>query len=117
MPEPEQWELLERVVTTEGIAHTIFRTLFSNHRYKLPHINTFDDVVNLIQTCNNIVILTGAGVSVSCGIPDFRSPGGTYLFINLFYPFLLLTKFFFFSSSPIFTAYNIFLFTIFSMSG
>jgi len=28
--------------------------------------------------CNNIVFLTGAGVSVGAGIPDFRSPGGMY---------------------------------------
>ena len=74
----EQWELLERVVTSEGIAHSIFRTLFTPHRHKLPTINTFEDVVELIKTANNIVVLTGAGVSVSCGIPDFRSPGGMY---------------------------------------
>jgi len=28
--------------------------------------------------CKNIAFLTGAGVSVSAGIPDFRSPGGMY---------------------------------------
>eukprot|EP01134_Creolimax_fragrantissima_P000049 CFRG0049T1 len=28
--------------------------------------------------CRNIVFLTGAGVSVAAGIPDFRSPGGMY---------------------------------------
>jgi NAD-dependent deacetylase sirtuin 2 len=28
--------------------------------------------------CKNIVFLTGAGVSVGAGIPDFRSPGGMY---------------------------------------
>lgn len=74
----EQWELLEKVVTSEGIAHSIFRSLFTPHRHKLPNINTFEDVVEMIKLANNIVVLTGAGVSVSCGIPDFRSPGGTY---------------------------------------
>mmetsp|Transcript_10987 Transcript_10987/g.13627 ORF Transcript_10987/g.13627 Transcript_10987/m.13627 type:complete len:329 (+) Transcript_10987:85-1071(+) len=30
------------------------------------------------NNCKSIVILTGAGVSVASGIPDFRSPGGMY---------------------------------------
>ena len=28
--------------------------------------------------CNSIVVLSGAGISVASGIPDFRSPGGMY---------------------------------------
>lgn len=47
-------------------------------RKKQPHVNTLDDVVELIKKCNNIIVLTGAGVSVSCGIPDFRSANGIY---------------------------------------
>ena len=34
--------------------------------------------MELIKSCSNIIILTGAGVSVSCGIPDFRSKDGVY---------------------------------------
>ncbi|XP_022258685.1 NAD-dependent protein deacetylase sirtuin-1-like, partial [Limulus polyphemus] len=55
-------------------------------RTKLPHVNTLDDVVNLIQTSENIVILTGAGVSVSCGIPDFRSRNGIYARLSKDFP-------------------------------
>jgi hypothetical protein len=29
----------------------------------------------LIEKAKRIVVLVGAGISVSCGIPDFRSPG------------------------------------------
>eukprot|EP00957_Ditylum_brightwellii_P157268 11968974-Ditylum_brightwellii.AAC.1 len=32
----------------------------------------------LSSQCKSIAILTGAGVSVASGIPDFRSPGGMY---------------------------------------
>lgn len=90
MTEAEQWSLLEKVVTTERVTRAIFRTLFKPHRNRLPGFDTLDDVINLIQSCNNIVILTGAGVSVSCGIPDFRSPGGMFLcLINLFLSILI----------------------------
>ncbi|XP_059142877.1 NAD-dependent protein deacetylase sirtuin-1-like [Physella acuta] len=47
-------------------------------RKKLHGINTLDDVLGLLRTCKKIMVLTGAGVSVSCGIPDFRSRDGVY---------------------------------------
>ncbi|KAK3738052.1 hypothetical protein QZH41_012930 [Actinostola sp. cb2023] len=56
------------------------------HRRKLDHVNTLDDVVSLLLGCKNIVVLTGAGVSVSCGIPDFRSRDGIYARLSEEYP-------------------------------
>ncbi|KAM7353108.1 sirtuin 1 [Cochliomyia hominivorax] len=47
-------------------------------RKKLSYVNTFEDVIDLLQKSKNIMVLTGAGVSVSCGIPDFRSSDGIY---------------------------------------
>lgn len=47
-------------------------------RKKLSYVNTFNDVINLVERSKNIIVLTGAGVSVSCGIPDFRSSDGIY---------------------------------------
>jgi len=44
------------------------------------------DVVHLLRTCNKIVVLTGAGVSVSCGIPDFRSRNGVYARLAVDFP-------------------------------
>mmetsp|Transcript_3655 Transcript_3655/g.6683 ORF Transcript_3655/g.6683 Transcript_3655/m.6683 type:complete len:333 (-) Transcript_3655:281-1279(-) len=32
----------------------------------------------LSPECKSVIVLTGAGVSVASGIPDFRSPGGMY---------------------------------------
>ncbi|KAF8199114.1 SIR2-domain-containing protein [Pholiota molesta] len=48
------------------------------NRDKLPQYNTIADAVQLIQKSQRILILTGAGISVSCGIPDFRSRDGLY---------------------------------------
>ncbi|KAJ1661220.1 NAD-dependent histone deacetylase sir2, partial [Coemansia sp. RSA 25] len=55
---------------------------FYRNRPKLPAINSIDDVVRLLKQSKRIMVLTGAGVSVSCGIPDFRSPTGIYTRLN-----------------------------------
>ncbi|KAJ8594771.1 DHS-like NAD/FAD-binding domain-containing protein [Rhizopogon salebrosus TDB-379] len=47
-------------------------------REKLPQYNTIADAVSLIRVSKRIVVLTGAGISVSCGIPDFRSHNGLF---------------------------------------
>ncbi|KAF5383542.1 hypothetical protein D9615_003745 [Tricholomella constricta] len=47
-------------------------------RDRLTQYNTIADAINLIRSSRRIIILTGAGISVSCGIPDFRSRDGLY---------------------------------------
>ena len=47
-------------------------------REKLPQHNTFEDAVELLKGARKVMVLTGAGISVACGIPDFRSKGGLY---------------------------------------
>ena len=41
-------------------------------RDKLPQFNTVEDVVHLLRKSRKIMVLTGAGISVSCGIRAFR---------------------------------------------
>lgn len=35
-------------------------------------------LVDLLRVTKKIVVITGAGVSTACGIPDFRSTNGLY---------------------------------------
>ncbi|KAJ5168272.1 NAD-dependent protein deacetylase h.t1.c1 [Penicillium canariense] len=44
-----------------------------SRRPKLPQYNSIDDAVKLLRESKNIIVLTGAGISTSLGIPDFRS--------------------------------------------
>ncbi|KAI8091479.1 DHS-like NAD/FAD-binding domain-containing protein [Gilbertella persicaria] len=53
-------------------------TRYLRKRRRLENVNTLEDVAELLSKANNIMIVTGAGVSVSCGIPDFRSEKGIY---------------------------------------
>ncbi|OMJ26955.1 NAD-dependent histone deacetylase sir2 [Smittium culicis] len=51
---------------------------FIQKRPKIPQINSIEDALFLMRRAKRIIVLTGAGVSVSCGIPDFRSSKGIY---------------------------------------
>ncbi|XP_073404235.1 NAD-dependent protein deacetylase sirtuin-1 [Dendrobates tinctorius] len=55
-------------------------------RKKRKDINTMEDTLKLLQQSKKIMVLTGAGVSVSCGIPDFRSRDGIYARLAVDFP-------------------------------
>nr|QIC35763.1 SIRT1 [Ctenopharyngodon idella] len=55
-------------------------------RKKRKDINTLEDVVRLLNERKKVLVLTGAGVSVSCGIPDFRSRDGIYARLAVDFP-------------------------------
>ncbi|XP_028279118.1 NAD-dependent protein deacetylase sirtuin-1 [Parambassis ranga] len=55
-------------------------------RKKRKDINTLEDVVRLLHESRRVLVLTGAGVSVSCGIPDFRSRDGIYARLAVDFP-------------------------------
>lgn len=51
------------------------------HVYQRPrneHLNSLDHAVECVRNAKRILVVTGAGISVSCGIPDFRSEHGLY---------------------------------------
>lgn len=68
----------------QGEAEAILRVLKAaitrvlRQRDKLETVNTPEDVIQLIRRSRKILVLTGAGVSTSAGLPDFRSADGIY---------------------------------------
>jgi NAD-dependent deacetylase sirtuin 1 len=71
---------------SEAMLWRIISLAVTPQRERLNHIKTFDHAVHYIKQAKNIIILTGAGVSVSCGIPDFRSRDGVYSRLSREYP-------------------------------
>lgn len=47
-------------------------------RPRLENFTSVDHVLSSLRTCNKILVITGAGISTSLGIPDFRSSQGFY---------------------------------------
>ena len=43
---------------------------------------TLQDIADLLVKSHRVVVITGAGISTSCGIPDFRSKDGLYNLIS-----------------------------------
>lgn len=61
---------------------------------------------DLIKKSNNIMILSGAGLSTEAGIPDFRSDGGLYSKkFHGYNPELILSNSFFYNNTDLFYEY------------
>ncbi len=53
-------------------------------RYVQVHV--LDQLSIILRSRKNIIVLSGAGISVSCGIPDFRSENGIYARLKRDFP-------------------------------
>ncbi|KZT59502.1 SIR2-domain-containing protein [Calocera cornea HHB12733] len=73
---PDLREQLTNEECLTVLRQAISRTL--RDRERILQYETIDDAVRLIRDAKKILVLTGAGISVSCGIPDFRSTQGIY---------------------------------------
>lgn len=51
-------------------------------RDRLDDVSTYEDAINLIRDSKRILVITGAGISTSLGIPDFRSSKGFYSMVK-----------------------------------
>lgn len=58
---------------SQATLFNLLMDLFSpvQQRQTLEQYKTLDDAVELIRKCQNILVLTGAGISVSCGSRSF----------------------------------------------
>lgn len=71
---------------SEAMLWRIISFAVTPQRERLSSVRTLSDAVQHIRQAKHIIILTGAGVSVSCGIPDFRSRDGVYSRLSREYP-------------------------------
>jgi NAD-dependent deacetylase sirtuin 1 len=64
----------------------LLRALGMKPKRKRTRKYNLTETVDLIRNSKKILILTGAGISVSCGIPDFRSRNGLYAKLAVDFP-------------------------------
>lgn len=63
------------------MAHTAHRTQEAiQEHFDPPHVlaEKLDRLADLVRNCRHLVAFTGAGISTSAGVPDFRGPQGAW---------------------------------------
>ncbi len=67
MPDNTLYKKLKKAITVD-----------MGNRIKLHKYSSVKDAIDLVQQAKNIMVITGAGISTSLDIPDFRSHDGLY---------------------------------------
>ena len=60
------------------LSAVIEKSIARRPRQRLKDVSTVEKAASLLGTSKRVLVLTGAGISTSCGIPDFRSASGIY---------------------------------------
>ncbi|PIA19320.1 DHS-like NAD/FAD-binding domain-containing protein [Coemansia reversa NRRL 1564] len=60
--------------------------LGDEHPFREKALESLQEVQRAVQSCQRCIVITGAGISVSSGIPDFRSPDGLFQQLKQRYP-------------------------------
>lgn len=78
--------MIRRHAEHNNLENKVMRVQANKNMCPIQREETFDEklssLATLISNKKNIVVLAGAGISVSCGIPDFRSKDGLYNSLN-----------------------------------
>lgn len=78
---------IKRILSTELLSDALHASIFFlreainrvlKTRSRLPDFHTIKNVCDALEKAENVLVLTGAGISTSLGIPDFRSSQGFY---------------------------------------
>lgn len=72
----------KRAKNSAPLATPPFSIVSSKTSHNDSFSQCFEKVAELLNGRKNIIVLLGAGISVSCGIPDFRSRDGLYSILD-----------------------------------
>ena len=86
-------ELSKNELSNEKLSKKSYKQLQQLLKFKIKHISktcrsrlnyqdSYEDLLKLLNISTKILVVSGAGISVNLGIPDFRSKGGLYDQIN-----------------------------------
>lgn len=77
LPTPDSSNIMEYI---RILNHAMLKV--KSIRNRREDVTTLDDALELIAKSNKILVITGAGISTSLGIPDFRSSKGFYSMVQ-----------------------------------